>query len=631
MSGRQAVILAGGMGTRLRTVLGDVPKALAEVGGVPVLGHQLELCRRHGFDEVVLLLGHAAKAVESYVGDGSQFGLTCRCVVEAEPLGTAGAVLAARELLRDTFLVMYCDTMLDVDLGRFWNFAEARGAAAALLVHPNDHPFDSDLVVTDGDDRIVGFSRWREDPAPLRNLASAALYIMNRSMLESVAARPGAFDFGRHVFPDLVARGETLVAYRCVEYIKDLGTPERLAKVNRDLASGKVDPLHSGRPRPAVFLDRDGVVNVERDGILSPDQMELMPGAAEGILRLNHAGLATVIVTNQPYVSHGGIDEAGVDAVHAAMERDLARGQAFVDAIYYCPHHPHRGYPGERADLKIDCECRKPKPGMLLRATRELHLDMGRSWMIGDRTGDVEAARRAGVRSVLVQCGHGGRDGVHPVPPDFVFADLEEAATFIAEVHPRMRAWCDELVARTVRPGSRILIGGPSRSGKSTFTRVLVDAIAATGAEVLSLHLDDWLKDEDDRDDGVLGRYDLTAVEDLFAHLTNAIEAREIAVPIYDRAKRRRVGVAMREVSPGTVVVCEGGPALSLEVGGAERLFVESGVEERRRRFEQFYRWRGEADRSAAYWTLREKDEVPVISASRTGAVCVPRFEKESS
>lgn len=628
MSGRQAVILAGGLGTRLRTVLGDVPKALAEVGGVPVLGHQLELCRRHGFDEVVLLLGHAAEAVKSYVGDGSRFGLSCRCVVEAEPLGTAGAVLAAREMLRDTFLVMYCDTMLDVDLGRFWDFAETRRAAAALLVHPNDHPFDSDLVLTDGDDRIVGFSRWREDSTPLRNLASAALYIMNRSMLESVTVRPGAFDFGRHVFPDLVARGETLVAYRSVEYIKDLGTPERLDKVNRDLASGKVDPLRSGRPRPAVFLDRDGVVNVECDGVLSPDRMELMPGAAEGIRRLNRAGLATVVVTNQPYVSHGSIDEAGIDAVHAAMERDLARGHAFVDAIYYCPHHPHRGYPGERADLKIDCACRKPKPGMLLRAAAELRLDMSDSWMIGDRTGDVEAARRAGVRSVLVQCGHGGRDGVHPTPPDFVFADLEEAATFVTEIHPRMRAWCDDWIAGTVRPGSRILIGGPSRSGKSTFARVLVEAIAATGVEVLSLHLDDWLKDEDDRGEGVLGRYDLAAVEDLFARLTNATVAREIAVPIYDRAQRRRVGVVPREVSPGTVVVCEGGPALSLEVR-AERLFVETGVEERRRRFEQFYRWRGEADRSATYWSLREMDEVPVISASGSGSVRVPSFEKD--
>lgn len=631
MSERQAVILAGGLGTRLRTVLGDTPKALAEVGGIPVLNHQIELCRRHGFDDVILLLGHAADTVVAHVGDGSRFGVTCRCYVEEKPLGTAGAVLAARDLLRDRFLVMYCDTMLDVDLDRLWTFAEARRAAVALLVHPNDHPFDSDLVVTDSEDRIVGFSRWNEESGPLRNLASAALYVMEKSVLESVPAREGIFDFGRHVFPYLVEQGETLVAYRSVEYIKDLGTPERLAKVNQDFASGKVDPQRSGRLRPAVFLDRDGVINIERGGVLSPSEMELMPGAAAGIQRLNTAGLATIVVTNQPYVSHGKLDEATLDTIHAAMERDLALCHAFVDAVYYCPHHPHRGYEGERPELKIDCDCRKPKPGMLLRAAEDLHLDLASSWMIGDRTGDIEAARRAGVRPVLVHSGHGGHDGVYTTPPDFTFADLDEASTFITRIYPQMRAWCDQFVAEQIAPNSVILVGGLARAGKSTFTQVLTDSIASVNLDPVVLHLDNWLKDSDARSDGVLGRYDLAAVDEILACLKNASAPQEIAIPVYDRGKRQKVGSELRTVAPGAVVLCEGGPALALAHANAKRLFVRIDEEERRTRFGQFYTWRGEADQIESYWTQRQSDEAPVISASCDGAVEIPNFNKDPS
>lgn len=616
---RQAVILAGGLGSRLRTVLGNVPKALAEVGGKPVVGHQLELCYRHGFEDVVLLLGHAAEAVEDYVGDGSRFGVTCRCVVEDKPLGTAGAVLAAKDLLQEKFLVMYCDTMLDIDLDRFWRFTESHRAAAALLVHPNDHPFDSDLVATDADHRITGFSRWKEGGAPVRNLASAALYIMNKTILESVEEREGAIDFGLHVFPELLTRGENLVAYRSVEYIKDLGTPARLAKVNHDLDIGKVDPARSGRLRPAVFLDRDGVINVERDGVLTPEDMNLLPGAAEGVRRLNTAGIATVVVTNQPYVAHGKVSEAALDSIHAAMDGGLARGHAFVDAVYYCPHHPHRGYDGERSELKIDCACRKPKPGMILRAAAELGLDLRGSWMIGDRTSDLAAARAAGLRSVLVRCGYGGKDLTNNIDPDYVFQDLREAADFIVDGYPALRADCENLVAETVKPGTQILIGGKSRSGKSTYARVLAEVAKAQGFEPVLLHLDCWLKDLSDQGAGVLERYDLQAVEALLAALRVKMGG-DILIPVYDRVARRRIGERKVSVPPGAVVICEGAPALALKAPGAVRLAVTIDERSRRTRFDAFYLSRGESDRSDAYWLQRESDETPVLEALNQSA-----------
>lgn len=609
---RQAVILAGGLGTRLRTVIGEIPKALAEVGGKPVLGHQLDLCHSHGFDDVVLLLGHGADAVRDYVGDGSRFGVACRFVAEEAPLGTAGAVLAAKALLQDDFLVMYCDTMLDVDLDRFWRFARERGAAAALATHPNDHPFDSDLVVTDEQDRITAFSRWREDGAPLRNLASAALYVMKAGPLRNFEAREGVLDFGRHVFPAMIARGETLVAYRTVEYIKDLGTPERLAKVNRDLETGKVDPSRSGRPRPAVFLDRDGVINVERDGIIEPTAMELNPGAAEGVRQLNAAGLATIVVTNQPYVSHGTLSESALDAIHATMERDLARGGAFIDAVYYCPHHPHKGFSGERAELKIACDCRKPSPGMIFRARDDLHLDLNRSWMIGDRTADLLAARNAGLRAVLVRSGHGGKDRAYSIEPDFTFEDLSEAARFIVSDYPAMRDWGDKL-AETAPRGGVVLIGGLARAGKTTWARALRDSFEGRNLSTVTLSLDDWLKDDSEREPGVHGRYDLAAVRELLAKLSDATGPVEASVPIYDRFARKRIGERTLTIPRGAFVICEGVPALALDAPRAIRLFAATGEERRRERFESYYRWRGESPGIETYWIQRARDETPAV------------------
>ncbi|MCB1463103.1 MAG: HAD-IIIA family hydrolase [Nitratireductor sp.] len=624
---RQAVILAGGLGTRLRAVTGDLPKALAPIGGKPVLGHQFELCRRHGFDDVILLLGHGAEAINDYVGDGARFGLSCRTMVEDEPRGTAGAVLAARDMLEDNFLVMYCDTMLDVDLDRLWTFAQHREALATLLVHPNDHPFDSDLVITDESGRITGFSRWRDDGTPLHNLASAALYVVNKAALNGARARDGVLDFGRHVFPELIAQNKVLAVYRSVEYIKDIGTPDRLEKVNRDFANGKVDPKCSGRPRPAVFLDRDGVINVERNGVLIPEDMELIEGAAYGVHQLNLKGFATVVVTNQPYVSHGTLTEDALDRVHSTMERDLAKDHAFVDAIYHCPHHPHKGYAGERPELKIECNCRKPKPGMILSAARDLNLELGQSWMIGDSTGDIEAARRAKLRSVLVCTGHGGRDGKNDVEPDFVFDDLRAAADFITSTYPAMRD-CTQTLVQDVPAGAVVLIGGQARAGKSTWARVLADTLAAQGRDSVMLCVDNWLVDLEHRGNSVETRYHHAVLADILVDLQDRTESITIEVPIYDRAARKKVGSRMVGIAPETVVILEGVAALKLDIAGAHRFAVVCDEDLRRTRFRSFYTWRGEADMVETYWRQRQQNEVPLVDEWNRTAEVLPDLKK---
>jgi D,D-heptose 1,7-bisphosphate phosphatase len=186
-------------------------------------------------------------------------------------------------------------------------------------------------------------------------------------------------------------------------------------------------------PQPAVFLDRDGTLNIEVERVRTPDDFELIEGAVDAVKRINRTGLRAILVTNQAVLARGDCDEAGIAQVHAKMETLLGRGGAWLDAIYYCPHHPHRGYAGEVPELKIDCDCRKPKPGMLLKAKEDFNLDFSKSWMIGDSALDIRLAKSAGIRSILVRTGKGGSDMAPADVPDFTFDSLPEAVSFIEQ------------------------------------------------------------------------------------------------------------------------------------------------------------------------------------------------------
>jgi histidinol-phosphate phosphatase family protein len=430
----KAVILAGGRGTRLASRTNGLPKPLALVQGKPLLAYQFELLARHHVTQATVLCGYGAEAICNFCGSGAQWGLQIECIDESRPLGTAGAVLDALPRLPERFLVLYGDTMVNVDLARFWAAHKASHAAATLFLHPNDHPQDSDLVETGPGGGIQAFHPYpHPDGAILPNQVNAALYVIEASALRGLSSSGAPLDFGKHVFPELLARGLRLHGYRSPEYIKDAGTPKRLDGVAADVASGLVEQSSLEVPRPAVLLDRDGTINEEVSYIHGPEQFRLIPGAAQGIRLLRQAGYRIAVVTNQPVVARGECTLAELQRIHNFMEMELSREGAFVDSIYFCPHHPHSGYPGEVRELKFECACRKPRGGMVEQAARELNLDLARSWFVGDRTGDLETARVCGLRSVLLRTGCGGADGKYAAIPTATCDDLLAAARFIID------------------------------------------------------------------------------------------------------------------------------------------------------------------------------------------------------
>ena len=233
---RQAVVLCGGKGTRLRSLTGDaVAKVMVDVCGRPLLEYHVQLLRRHGVEDVILCTGYLSETIERHFGDGARFGVRIRYTHEPQALGTAGALVQIPFDLAEEFFVLYGDVFANIDLGRMALYHQGKGGEATLLVHPSEHPYDSDLVAADeATGRITGFPGRPRPGEPFVNLTSAALYVVNRGLLPHIP-KDRSTDLARDVFPVRVRAGAALYAYLSDEYLHDMGTPERYARVVGDV------------------------------------------------------------------------------------------------------------------------------------------------------------------------------------------------------------------------------------------------------------------------------------------------------------------------------------------------------------------------------------------------------------
>ena len=425
-------ILAGGMGTRLRSRTGDIPKPMAHLCGKPVLEHLIDMCRRYGLLHIALLVHHRHKAISEYFGDGSKFGVALTYCIEQDARGTAGALNDALPVLDDIFVILYGDTYADINLRQMYDWHVAGASQATIFAHPNDHPADSDLIEMTSDHQVVAVHPYPHPAgALLRNMVNAGLYVFNRDAVSAYLPATGKSDIAKHTLPALLRGGVRVNGYVSPEYIKDMGTPERLDKVEAHIASGLPGRLSGRAFRRAVFLDRDGTINVEVGHLKEPDQVTLIEGSARGIKRLNGSGYLAIVVTNQPVLARGDVDPPGLERIHARIDQLLGAEGAYLDRLYFCPHHPDRGFEGEVIALKMICDCRKPSPGLINRAIDDLGINPALSWIVGDSYADVLAGHRAGLRTILVETGRAGSDQINFYEPDHRQPDLESAIAFI--------------------------------------------------------------------------------------------------------------------------------------------------------------------------------------------------------
>ena len=424
-----AVIMAGGKGSRLLSITNDeIPKPMVPVDGKPLLEYQVEKLKTYRIKKIVMIVGHLGEKIVDHFKDGKDFGVEIDYIFEKEPLGTAGAFYYLKDKIdAKDFMLVFGDVFFDMDFDRMEDFHFKNSALTTLLAHPNGHPYDSDLIQMDDNGRVIGFdSKHNVRDYWYDNMVNAGMYIINKRLLDLVK-EPVKTDFEKDILANQVKLGASIYAYHTPEYVKDVGTVDRINATVEELKSGLIQSKNLKNKQRAIFLDRDGTMNVSKGFISKADDLELIPGTIDAIKAINKSGALAIVITNQPVIARGECSFEELHNIHNKLKTLLGEKGAFVDDIFYCPHHPDKGFEGEVPELKFDCECRKPKTGMIEEAVKKYNIDLSKSYMVGDSTMDLETARNAGIKSVLVNTGFAGNDGKYDRSCDIEADNLFDA------------------------------------------------------------------------------------------------------------------------------------------------------------------------------------------------------------
>ncbi|MDR1108253.1 MAG: D-glycero-beta-D-manno-heptose 1,7-bisphosphate 7-phosphatase [Spirochaetaceae bacterium] len=424
----KTVIMAGGKGTRIAELAPGIPKPMIPVHGKPILEYQLDCLIQAGLRDILVVVGHLGEVIRAYF-DKSPYKKYLHYYAESEPLGTAGALFNFLDELGDSFFLINGDIIFDVDFSRIIAAHRGKNALATLVSHPNNHPYDSALLVTDGEGRVVQWINKEDDRLYYHNRVNTGIHLFEKELWTAAQKNIShkKVDLDRDILKPLLPT-RRIFAYDTPEYIKDMGTPGRYTQIEGDIETGRVAARNMKNKQRAVFLDRDGTINELTGFVTQPEDFTLIPGAAEAIKRINNSGYLAVVITNQPVIARGECSLTELDAIHQKMESELGKEGAYIDGLFYCPHHPDKGFPGERPEYKTDCACRKPKPGMILSAAEKYHIDLAASWMVGDDARDIGAGRAAGCRTALITAGSGVPSENAEAPPDVTVTSLIEFA-----------------------------------------------------------------------------------------------------------------------------------------------------------------------------------------------------------
>lgn len=375
---RQAVILAGGYGKRLAPFTDTAPKPMYPIAGKPYIEHLLLQIKNFGIYEVIFLLGYLPEKIMNYLGDGSRYGMAFRYVITDVEYETQKRILAAKNLLKDWFLMMYCDNYCPIDFPKLVMDAEGQDALIQITAYANRDGYTKNNLRIAENGCVVSYDKKRTLP----NLSGVDIgyAILNKNILKLTNGENDNFE--AVVYPQVAAQGRMYATVTEHRYYS-IGAYERIELTEEFFKQKKF-----------VFLDRDGTINVRPPKacyVERPEEFIWIPGAIEAIKRLNEAGYLVILISNQPGIARGRLPEKMLQSIHHKMISDLAAAGAHIDKIYYCPHN-----------WDEECECRKPKPGMLYQAQKDFSLNLRTGYLIGDDERDIEAGDAAGCHSILV-------------------------------------------------------------------------------------------------------------------------------------------------------------------------------------------------------------------------------------
>ena len=389
----KAVISAGGKGTRISSINSEVPKPMIEILGKPILQYEVEALKKQGIKDIIITVGYLKESIKTFFQDGKKFGVNISYIDENEPLGTAGALYYLKDKIKEDFLLLNGDTLFDIDLNKFYLAHKKNNSLVTIVTHPNSHPYDSGIIFADDKKRVTKWLTKEEERLYYKNRVNAGIHFISNKLL-SRFKEVKKLDLDRDILKPLINENQ-LYIYDTPEYIMDMGTPDRFYQVIDDIKNNTPSIRNLSNKQKAIFLDRDGTINKYVGFLRNIDDFELLPKVSDAINLIHKHNYLAIVITNQPVIARGEVTYLELENIHNKMETLLGKESAYLDGIYYCPHHPDSGFDGEIKELKFDCNCRKPKTGLIDKAVSDFNIDISSSWIIGDGENDISCGLKA--------------------------------------------------------------------------------------------------------------------------------------------------------------------------------------------------------------------------------------------
>ena len=430
----QVVVLMGGLGTRLKNYTKQCPKSLVEVNGKPFFDYQLDLLIAWGFEKFLFLIGYHAEMIEDYYKDGSERGITIKYCYDGEKLlGTGGAIRNAYSYLEDDFILIYGDSFMDIDYAETvyrYDLGKKQGNHALMTVLKNNNCFDRSNVVMEGD-KLVLYDK--HNPTPQMDYIDYGVCAYEKSLFADYDENV-AFDIAE--IQNRLSLEGRMTPQIVTKRFYEIGSPSSLKEFS-EYAKKRFET-----DCPAVFLDRDGVINEIvlnedtelMDSPLTIEEYDFLPEVKEAIALIKEKGYYVFVVTNQPAAAKGKTTLARLYDINTYMIESLKKDGVVIDDLFMCPHYT-KILPTTREEFLIkQCDCRKPKPGMIYKALRKYRIDLQKSYMVGDSCSDVEAGSAAGLKTVFLgalKCDACKK--LLDLEPEYIAKDLMEFARFLPE------------------------------------------------------------------------------------------------------------------------------------------------------------------------------------------------------
>lgn len=398
------IIVAGGKGTRLKKIHKNVKILINLDSKKTLLGHIIDNLQQNNIKSATIMPGKNSDLIKNYLYKKNIKSFDLHFIEEKKLLGTAGCLLKLNyNNLKNDLLIIYGDLLLNIDTASFYEKHISANSDVTLFSHPSDHLEDSDILDVDEKNNVNNISfKPHKKKIISRNLTMAGIFFIKKKLIKLIPKNK-KFDFSRDFLKLLLKRKYKIFSYHSREYCTDMGTPNRLKNAKKDYKLLKHKYYSLKNKLPAVFLDRDGVINKDQGPLKYSNPFNFLNGSLKGLQLLRNSKYLIFLITNQGAIAKGIISYELAISSFKKYEIYLSKNKFYFDKIYFCPHHPKKGFLNENKKFKINCNCRKPKPGLIFRAQKEFNIDLKKSYFIGDSLNDYLAAKRAGVKSIMIK------------------------------------------------------------------------------------------------------------------------------------------------------------------------------------------------------------------------------------